>query len=250
MSTTATPHDPTPGTDSEQIHLPALRVALLGDDAPCTRLAQKLLEDECRAFVRTTDSHRPANRRADESFDLVAICLPDLNPDTLAQCRSVRAAAGTPVLALSTDTREEALVAALDAGADDFIAYPLRPNELRARVNALVRRVREALPAKELIVCDELTINAARRRVSRSGRDIHLTRTEFEILHFLARRRGKVQRQETILAQVWGPYHGEYVQTLRVHIGHIRHKIEMDPSAPHYIETEPGVGYRFRAENA
>ncbi len=162
----------------------------------------------------------------------------------------MRPQANAPILALSTDTSEGALVAALDAGADDFMSQPLRENELRARVNALVRRGRNRSSRSDLIVCDELTIDVDKRRVSLAGQDVRLTRTEFEILLFLAQNRGNVLAQETILSQVWGPHHGEYVQTLRVHIGHIRRKVERDSSTPRYVLTESGVGYLFRAEGA
>ena len=126
-----------------------------------------------------------------------------------------------------------------------MLAKPLRSDELKARIRALLRRSRSAEITAPQIACGALRIDGARRKVTLSGEPVSLTRTEFDILLFLAVRRGSVQSQETILQAVWGGHHGQYVQTLRVHIGHIRQKIEKDPSQRKYILTEPGIDYRF-----
>jgi two-component system KDP operon response regulator KdpE len=140
---------------------------------------------------------------------------------------------------------EKGLVRALDEGADDVLTKPLQMDELKARVRPLLRRSWLAEIPKPQIACGALRIDVPRRKVTVDGESVSLTRTEFDIVLFLAVRRGTVQPQEAILQAVWGPHHGRYVQTLRVHIGHIRRKIEAEPSQPKYILTEPGIGYIF-----
>jgi two-component system KDP operon response regulator KdpE len=173
------------------------------------------------------------------------LCLQVADMDGAELCRSIRERYSYPILAVSTTRDERVLIRALDEGADDVLAKPLRTDELKARIRALLRRSRSAEITAPQIACGALRIDGARRKVTVDKQPVSLTRTEFDILLFLAVRRGVVQSQETILRAVWGLHHGEYVQTLRVHIGHIRQKIERDPSRPRYVLTEPGIGYRF-----
>jgi two-component system KDP operon response regulator KdpE len=170
--------------------------------------------------------------------------------DGVELCRSIRERHAYPILAVAETSDEQALVRALDEGADDVLCKPLRADELRARVRVLLRRSRTAEIGASQIVCGPLHIDGARRKVTLGGEPVSLTRTEFDILLFLAVRRDAVQSQETILRAVWGVHHGQYVQTLRVHVGHIRQKIEADPSRPRYILTEPGIGYRFAEQHS
>ena len=122
---------------------------------------------------------------------------------------------------------------------------PIRPAELLARVRALLRRYRMGSRRPVVIEVGDLQVNLAKRRVFRRGHEIRFTRTEFDILVCLAQNQDRVVTSKMILDKVWGPSHGEYVQTLRVHVGHLRRKLEPNPSSPRYIMTEPGVGYRF-----
>lgn len=223
----------------------ATRVLLIGGEPAEASAVKALLESEGHE-VR----HRFLAAEAIELLpawdpSLVMLCLQVRDMDGGALCRSIREKYSYPILAVSTTPDEGALVRALDEGADDVLAKPLRADELKARIRALLRRSRSTAIAAPQIVCDGLRIDVARRRVTVDGELVSLTRTEFEILLFLALRQDSVQTQETILRAVWGVHHGQYVQTLRVHIGHIRQKIERDPSQPRYILTEPGIGYRF-----
>ena len=166
-------------------------------------------------------------------------------PSGLDVCRELRTWYKGPILILSGYGEEEVIVSALDLGADDYITKPFRVVELLARVRALLRRVAKQPVPGAVRKIGELELNLARRRLTRKGVEISLTRTEFDIVACLIENLDWVVTSKMILETVWGPHHGEYNQTLRVHIGHIRKKIEPDPSRPCYVLTEPGVGYRF-----
>ena len=146
---------------------------------------------------------------------------------------------------LSGNGEEMMVIDALDSGADDYLTKPFRPSEMLARIRALLRRTDTSLESPRMIEAGGLKVDLAKRRVLRDGLEIRLARTEFEILVYLAQNLDRVVSSKMILDKVWGPTHGDYIQTLRVHVGHLRKKIEPTPSAPVYILTEPSVGYRF-----
>lgn len=190
-----------------------------------------------------------------EALELLATAPPVLiilnlslsDRDEIGVCRAMHTGSASPILVVSAKRDERSLVAMLDSGADDYVVAPVRADEFRARVRAILRRGNATVPVNPPLLFGELEIDIVKRRVKRAGRHVPLTRTEFDILLVLAQHRDQIQSQETILRLVWGPYHGEYIQTLRVHIGHIRSKLESVPSRPQYILTEPGVGYWFNS---
>jgi two-component system KDP operon response regulator KdpE len=151
-----------------------------------------------------------------------------------------------PVVVLSAVGDEREKVRALDAGADDYVTKPFGTEELLARLRAALRRVAE--PATEPAVdAGPVRIDFAARRVTREGTDVHLTPIEFDLLRVLALHRGKLVTHRRLLQEVWGPQYGDETHYLRVHIAHIRAKLEDDPSRPALILTEAGVGYRMAA---
>ena len=152
-----------------------------------------------------------------------------------------------PILMLSVISSDAEKVAALDSGADDYLTKPFSTSELLARIRALLRRSAARVTPPPVIVSDDLEIDIAKRIVRRSGEEIELTRTEFDILAYLAQNADCVVTSKMILEKVWGPEYAEDAQTLRVHISHLRKKIEPQPSSPRYILTETGVGFRFAA---
>ena len=141
------------------------------------------------------------------------------------------------------DEREK--VRALDAGADDYVTKPFGTDELLARLRALLRRSTEVAGSPRLEI-GELVIDLADRLVTRDGQPVHLTPIEFDLLRVLAQHQGRLVTQRQLLRKVWGPEYGTKTHYLRVHVAHIRAKLESDPSRPLYLITEPGVGYRLR----
>ena len=160
-------------------------------------------------------------------------------------CREVRRWSRLPILVLSAVGDEREKVKALDAGADDYVTKPFGTDELLARLRALLRRTGTA-GSTPVIEIGELRIDLADRSVTRGRAPVHLTPIEFDLLAVLAQHRGRLVTQRQLLREVWGPEYGAETHYLRVHVAHIRSKLEADPSRPRYVITEPGVGYRLR----
>jgi two-component system, OmpR family, KDP operon response regulator KdpE len=174
---------------------------------------------------------------------IIDLVLPD--GDGVEVCRQLRAWTQMPIIVLSAVGDEEVKIAALDAGADDYVTKPFNPRELVARLNAVLRRVAGA-GDEPTIVVDRLEIDLAARSVRRDGQDVHLTPTEYDLLRILARNRGRLLTHRTLLTEVWGPQYVEDTQALRTHIANLRRKLE-PAGEPHYIRTDARVGYRFIA---
>ena len=149
-----------------------------------------------------------------------------------------------PIIVLSARDGEASKVAALDAGADDYVTKPFGMGELLARLRAALRRgvVDEAQP---VIVAGSLTIDLAERRITVDGVAARLTPTELHLVEVLARNAGKLVTSRQLLQDVWGPQYGDETNYLRVHMAHIRRKLEPEPANPRFFRTEPGIGYRF-----
>jgi two-component system KDP operon response regulator KdpE len=147
---------------------------------------------------------------------------------------------------LSAVGDEEQKVRALDAGADDYVTKPFGTEELLARMRAVLRRRSEDGDA--VVRVGELEIDLANRSIRRDGEEVHLTPIEFDLLAELAEHPGRLVTHRQLLREVWGPGYDDETHYLRVHFAHVRAKIEPDPSNPRYVITEPGIGYRLRAE--
>ena len=188
-----------------------------------------------------------------DALDAVSVRPPDLMvldlvlPDGsgVEVCEEVRRWSRLPILVLSAlgDQREK--VRALDAGADDYITKPFGSEELTARLRALLRRSADTASAPAVEVGD-LTVDLAARTVVRAGEEVHLTPIEFNLLKVLAQHLGKLVTHRQLLHEVWGPGYEDEAHYLRVHVAHIRAKLEPEPSRPRYLLTDPGVGYRLR----
>jgi two-component system KDP operon response regulator KdpE len=164
-------------------------------------------------------------------------------------CEEVRRWSRLPILVLSAVGDEREKVRALDAGADDYVTKPFGTDELLARLRAVMRRSAEAGGSPRVEIGD-LVIDLADRRVLRDGSEVHLTPIEFDLVRVLAQHHGKLVTHRQLLQEVWGPEYGSETHYLRVHVAHIRSKLEEDPSRPRYLVTEPGVGYRLREPDA
>ena len=188
-----------------------------------------------------------------EALDAVSVRPPDamvldlVLPDGsgVEVTTEVRTWSSLPIIVLSAVGDEREKVRALDVGADDYITKPFGTEELLARLRAVLRRASDERDEPVLSV-GALAIDLADRRVTRDGEEIHLTPIEFDIVRELAHHPGKLVTQRQLLQAVWGPGYDLETHYLRVHVAHIRAKIEPDPSHPSYVVTEPGVGYRLR----
>ena len=175
--------------------------------------------------------------------------LPDM--EGLEAAREIRSWSATPIIVLSARHSDTEKATLLDAGADDYVTKPFSTVELMARVRAQLRRARRASGSADAAVqaFGDLVVDNQRRRVLRNGEPVHLTPTEWALLRtFLAHPRQTLTHQQLFHA-VWGNVSGDAQAYLRVYVGHLRRKIETDPMRPHFIQTEPGVGYRFEPDD-
>jgi two-component system, OmpR family, KDP operon response regulator KdpE len=172
---------------------------------------------------------------------ILDLVLPDRSGVEVA--RELRSWSAAPILVLSVVGDESEKVAALDAGADDYVTKPFGIDELLARLRALLRR---AGPSTEPVLeVGELVIDLDKRLVTVDGRRVQLTPNEFDLLRVLAQNEGKLMTHPTLLREVWGPAYGTESHYLHVYVSQLRRKLEDDPSRPRYLLTEPGAGYRF-----
>ncbi len=178
---------------------------------------------------------------------LLDLGLPDL--DGIEVTRRVREWSPVPIIVISARGRENDKVQALDAGADDYLTKPFGVEELLARIRVALRNAaRAAAGPGPVFRAGELVVDLAARSVSVAGRDVHLTRTEYNLLATLVKYAGKVVTHQQLLREVWGPGAVTQSHYLRVYMGQLRHKLERDPARPQYLQTELGVGYRLRAD--
>lgn len=219
-----------------------------------------LVEDELdiRRFVRTalrSEQYRvleAGNIRAglieadSGTPDLVILDLGLPDGDGVQFMQDFRHWSQAPVLVLSARSAEKEKIAALDAGADDYLTKPFAVGELLARVRALLRRGQQLQAAPEAhLSFSDITVDMARRRVTRGNELVHLTPIEYRLLVLLITNAGKVMTHRHLLREVWGPGQADNSHYLRVYVGHLRQKLEKDPAQPKYILTETAVGYRF-----
>jgi two-component system, OmpR family, KDP operon response regulator KdpE len=188
-----------------------------------------------------------------EALDVVAVRPPDamvldlVLPDGsgVEVCAEVRRWSALPIIVLSALGDEREKVKALDAGADDYVTKPFGTDELLARLRAVMRRASED-DAEPIVTVGDVVIDLASRSVTKGGEEVHLTPIEFDLLRVLAQNLGKLVTHNQLLREVWGLAYQTETHYLRVHVAHIRAKIETDTSRPRYLVTEPGVGYRLR----
>jgi two-component system KDP operon response regulator KdpE len=172
---------------------------------------------------------------------IVDLGLPDLDGVTVVT--GLRGWSTVPILVLSARDTEQAKIAALDAGADDYITKPFAMGELAARLRAALRR--GATPTEPVIQTDSFTVDLAAHRVSTPDGPVRLTPTEWHLLEILVRNPGRLVTQRQLLTEVWGPTYTTETNYLRVHLANLRRKLEPDPTHPRHLITEPGQGYHF-----
>ena len=179
--------------------------------------------------------------------DLIILDLGLPDGDGLSLIRDLRSWSDVPVLILSARTQENEKIAALDAGADDYLSKPFNVGELRARVRAMLRRrARIGELASPIVEFGDVSVDLSRRLVTRHSQPVHLTPLEYQLLSALLSQPGKVLTQRSLLQNIWGPTYVDSSHYLRVYVGHLRQKLEDDPAQPKHFLTETGVGYRFQ----
>ncbi len=225
-------------------HAPA--VLVVEDEKQIRRFVRASLEEEgCRVFEAGTLAGGlvEAGERK-PNLIMLDLGLPDGNGVDFI--RNLRGWSDAPILVLSARSNEKDKVQALDAGADDYLTKPFGVAELRARARALLRRQSRTEDASPLFEFGEVRVDLSRRVVTRNGEPVRLTPIEYRLLCVLLASAGKVLTQRHLLREVWGPSSVESTHYLRIYVGHLRHKLEIDPAQPRHFQTETGVGYRFQ----
>ncbi len=223
------------------------RILVVDDEAQIRKFLRIALEAHGFVVGEAVSGAEGISRCATDSPDLVILDLGLPDHDGKDVVRRIREWSEVPILILSVRQAEAEKVAALDAGANDYVVKPFGIAELLARVRALLRRGvqgGEGADASEIVVGD-LTVDVARHEVRLAGNPVKLTRKEFDLLHMLARHAGRILTHGQLLREVWGKAHEGDTQYLRVFVSQLRHKLNDDPAQPKYILNEPGVGYRM-----
>ncbi len=220
------------------------RVLLVEDDEALVRTLTISLGGHGFA-VQSTAQGATAIERARSTAPcamVVDLGLPDM--DGVDVVREVRGFSTVPIVVLSARDAQDVKVAALDAGADDYVTKPFGMDELLARLRAALRRSEPGAPSA-VLMAGNLTIDRGARRVLRHGEPVHLTPTEWNLLDVLSRTPGRLVSQRELLQEVWGPKYADETNYLRVYVAQLRRKLEERPSQPRHLKTEPGAGYRF-----
>ncbi len=220
------------------------RVLVIDDEVPILRALKINLAARKYEVSTAADGASGLAAMARERPDVLILDLGLPDMDGTDVIRGVRGWSSTPIIVLSAWGQESQKVAALDAGADDYVTKPFGMDELLARLRAAVRRAAPA-PDEPVISTAEFTVDLARKRVTRAGADVRLTPTEWQLLEVLVRNAERLVTQRQLLQEVWGPGYQNEAHYLRVYMASLRRKLEPDPSAPQYLLTEPGMGYRF-----
>jgi two-component system, OmpR family, KDP operon response regulator KdpE len=230
----------------------AMHQILVIEDEPAIRnVLRVLLEAEGYRFVEADTALRAEIEARSHKPDLLLVDLGLPDGDGLKVIRKVRGWSPVPIIVLSARTMEEQKIAALDAGADDYITKPFSAPELLARVRAALRRnVRGVADgATSILHLSDIEVDLTRRETRGPGGEIHLTPLEYRVLESLARHLGSIVIQNQLIREVWGPERLGDTRSLRVCVKNLRNKLEPDPRKPRYIVTEAGLGYRLRVDD-
>jgi two-component system KDP operon response regulator KdpE len=221
------------------------RVLVVDDEPGLRKVVRDALEQAGHEVETAGDGEEALSLFAERSFDLIVTDLAMPRRDGLDLVREVRKSSAVPILVLTVRGDEREKVRLLDAGADDYVTKPFGVAELVARARALLRRgeARGAQPA--VTRWADVAVDLEARTVRKGDREIHLTPTEFSLLSTFLKKPGAVWTHRQLLAAVWGTTAGVSNDTLRVHMGSLRRKLEPDPNRPRFFRTEPWVGYRF-----
>lgn len=221
------------------------RVLIIEDENQIRRFVRMAMETEGFTVLEADTGKQGLIETSSRQPDLVIVDLglPDCDGGEII--RQIRGWSDVPILVLSARDREEEKVAALNAGADDYLTKPFGVPELVARVRAHLRRRSNASQGESLVHFGEVEIDLAAHVIKRAGHEVHLTSIEYRLLLALIKERGRVITHQKLLREVWGPNYSSRSHYLRIYMGHLRQKLERDPARPQFLLTELGVGYRL-----
>jgi two-component system, OmpR family, KDP operon response regulator KdpE len=227
--------------------MPDERVLIVDDEPAIRRFLRVTLTAQTYNIIEATSGQQALVKAAADKPDIIVldIGLPDING--IEVTRLLRQWTQIPIIILSVRGAESDKIAALDAGADDYLTKPFGVGELLARLRAALRRAAQTT-SEPVFTSGNLKVDLARRLIIVSGDEVQLTPTEYELLRVLVTHAGKVLTHHFLLREVWGAEYGEEFHMLHVNISNLRRKIEPDPTRPQFIITEPGVGYRLRTD--
>jgi len=226
-------------------------VLMIEDDPQIRRFLRAALAAENYQFHEALTAEEGIAQAAARQPDLVLLDLGLPDRDGLEVIRGIRLWSQMPIVVLSARGQEKDKIAALDLGADDYVAKPFAVGELLARIRAALRRAAPlaADGSDTVIRFGDVQADFEKRVITVAGEEIHLTPNEYKLLQVLIKHAGRVVTQRQLLNEVWGPQHTEQSQYLRVYMAQLRRKLERDPARPRYLQTEPGVGYRLSLDS-
>ncbi|HXA92626.1 MAG TPA: response regulator [Steroidobacteraceae bacterium] len=224
------------------------QVLVIEDEPEIRHVLRVLLESERFRFIEAATAARADIEARAHKPDLLLVDLGLPDGDGLRVIRRVRTWSPVPIIVLSARTMEEQKIAALDAGADDYITKPFSAPELMARVRAALRRNVRGSDSTGVLILGPSCVDLTRRTARGPTGEIHLTPLEFRVLECLARQSGLIVMQDQLVREVWGPTHLGDTRSLRVCMKNLRSKLEPEPPRPRYLVTEAGLGYRLRLD--
>jgi two-component system, OmpR family, KDP operon response regulator KdpE len=222
-------------------------ILLIDDEPQILRALKTILSAGRFRVISAVTGEQGIALAASQSPDIIILdlTLPDM--DGIEVCEQIREWSAVPIIVLSVRDGERDKVVALDKGADDYLTKPFNIEELLARIRVALRHSAQSLGNKETVIkTGSLTIDLARHIALQNGEEIKLTATEFKLLSYLAAHADRVLTHQAILTHVWGFEESDHIEYLRVYIGQLRRKIEIDADDPQVLVTDPGVGYRFK----
>ncbi|WP_118985708.1 two-component system response regulator KdpE [Photorhabdus sp. CRCIA-P01] len=220
-------------------------ILIIEDEKEIRRFVRLALEGEGYRVFDSDTLKRGLIEAGTRKPDLIILDLGLPDGDGINLIRDLRQWSSIPVIVLSARDKEADKVAALDVGADDYLSKPFGISELLARVRVALRRFARTNKEESIVHFSDVVVDLVNRRITKNDEELHLTPIEFRLLGELLANSGKVLTQRQLLNQVWGPNYVEHNHYLRIYMGHLRQKLETDPTRPKHLLTETGIGYRF-----
>lgn len=221
------------------------KILIIEDEAPIRKFLRISLEAQGYDVTEVSHAEQGLLLCQQQNFDLIVLDLGLPDKDGQTVIASLRQSLATPIIVLSVRATESEKIQALDAGANDYVTKPFAIGEFLARVRVLMRLNETLQPSQDRIISSDLLIDLNLREVYQADKQVHLSRKEFDLLHLLLAKPGRILTHQQLLSTIWGETFVSETHYLRVLVGHLRQKLNDDPMNPHYIATVQGVGYRF-----